>query len=247
MRIIISPAKKMVVDQDSFSPSSQPRYLNQATEILQSLKHLSYDQAQKLWKTSDKLTQTSYEQLQALDLAQPLSPAIFSYSGIQYQYMAPDVLSQAALEHLQETVRILSGLYGVVRPFDGIVPYRLEMGARLPVNGAKNLYAFWGDRLYRTLCGHGPIINLASNEYSKAITPYLKPADQMVDVIFAHVLDGKLKTRATPAKMARGEMVRFIAKNQLTTLEELTHFQSPTYTYDMTRSTNNRLVFVHEF
>lgn len=159
--------------------------------------------------------------------------------------MAPDILTKPALDHLQDTLRILSGFYGILKPFDGIVPYRLEIGSRLKVAGKNNLYAFWGEKLYSTLKDDGPIINLASKEYSKAIVPYLQSTDQFVDVVFAHLVDGKLRTRATPAKMARGEMVRFVAENHLTGVEELKEFESPTYSFDEKRSTTNKLVFVH--
>ncbi|GEN47486.1 peroxide stress protein YaaA [Ligilactobacillus pobuzihii] len=245
MKIIISPAKKMVVDQDNFLPTGQPIFLEQTEKILHKMQQLSYSEAQKLWKTSDKLTQINYEQLQNIKLDRQLTPAVLSYSGIQYQYMAPDILTKPALDHLQDTLRILSGFYGILKPFDGIVPYRLEMGARLKVAGKNNLYAFWGEKLYSTLKDDGPIINLASKEYSKAIVPYLQSTDQFVDVVFAHLVDGKLRTRATPAKMARGEMVRFVAENHLTGVEELKEFESPTYSFDEKRSTTNKLVFVH--
>lgn len=245
MQIIISPAKKMVIDQDSFSPSGEPAFLEQTAMILQKMQQLSYSKAQQLWKTSTKLTQKNYHQLQEINLKQSLTPSILSYSGIQYQYMAPDILTQPALDYLQKTLRILSGFYGILKPFDGIVPYRLEMGARLQVNNNKDLYTFWGDKLYSTLNTDGPIINLASKEYSKAITPYLRPDDQLVEIVFAHLIDGKLRTRATPAKIARGEMVRFMAENEITTLEEIKNFQSPTYSFDEKHSSKQRLIFVH--
>lgn len=246
MKIIISPAKKMIVDQDNFLPTGQPIFLEQTEKILHKMQQLSYSETQKLWKTSDKLTQTNYEQLQNTKLDRELTPAVLSYSGIQYQYMAPDILTKPALGHLQDTLRILSGFYGILKPFDGIVPYRLEMGARLKVAGKNNLYSFWGNRLYSTLKDDdGPIINLASKEYSKTIIPYLQSTDQFVDIVFTHLVDGKLRTRATFAKMARGEMVRFVAENHLAAVEELKEFESPTYSFDEKRSTINKLVFVH--
>lgn len=160
--------------------------------------------------------------------------------------MAPSIFSSTALEYLQKTLWILSGFYGALRPFDGIVPYRLEMNAQLQVADNKNLYEFWGDKLYRAVHQQGPIINLASKEYSQAITPYLKTNDQFIDVVFAHFIDSKLKIKATLAKIARGEMVRFIVENQLTTVEQLKSFQSATYTFDAPLSTAKRLVFVNK-
>lgn len=246
MQIIISPAKKMIVDEENFLPMNTPRYLQNTAQILQEMRTLSYADVQKLWHTSDKLTKENYQNLQHMDLQHPLAPAILSYSGIQYQYMAPSIFSSTALEYLQKTLWILSGFYGALRPFDGIVPYRLEMNAQLQVADNKNLYEFWGDKLYRAVHQQGPIINLASKEYSQAIAPYLKTNDQFIDVVFAHFIDGKLKIKATLAKIARGEMVRFIVENQLTTVEQLKSFQSATYTFDAPLSTAKRLVFVNK-
>ncbi|GBG95332.1 hypothetical protein LFYK43_17910 [Ligilactobacillus salitolerans] len=244
MRVIISPAKKMVVDQDDFSIRSRPQYLHETKQLLNKMQRLSYQEAQKLWKTSEQLTQVNYQMLHQIDLKKQLTPALFCYSGIQYQYMAPDVLSGPALDYLQETLRILSGFYGILRPFDGIAPYRLEMGAKLQVKDSADLYAFWGPRLYAALAGHGPIINLASKEYSRALTPYLKANDQFIEVTFAHLVEGKLKTRATPAKIARGQMVRFIAEEHVTKVDQLAKFQSPTYSFDPQRSTAAKLIFI---
>ena len=142
MQIIISPAKKMIVDEENFLPMSTPRYLQDTDQILQVMHALSYADVQNLWHTSDKLTKENYQNLQHMDLQHPLTPAILSYSGIQYQYMAPSIFSSTALEYLQKTLWILSGFYGALRPFDGVVPYRLEMNSQLQVADNKNLYEF---------------------------------------------------------------------------------------------------------
>ncbi len=246
MKIIISPAKKMLVNLDDFDVLSQPRYLDKTRQILNVMQQLSYEEAKALWHTSDKLTAPNYAQLQSTNLADRLTPAILSYSGIQYQYMAPDILTTDGLTYLQQNLRILSGFYGILNPFDGIVPYRLEMQAHLAVNHTSNLYQFWGRHLYDALevATDEPIINLASKEYSKAITPFLKKDDYFIDVIFGHLVAGKIKIRATRAKMARGEMVRFLAENQVTDVDDLKHFDSPHYQFDASRSTKQHLVFL---
>ena len=245
MKFIIAPAKKMVVAQDDFPVQSQPQFRDQAAWLLRHMQQLTRAEAQTLWHTSEKLTGAAYEQLQTSDVTARQSPAIFSYVGIQYQYMAPDLLDDAGLAYIQQHLRILSGLYGILRPFDGIVPYRLEMQTHLAAAPNHNLYDFWGDRLYQALATiPGPIINLASDEYAKTIRPYLQPADQFINVRFAHDVNGKLKTRATYAKMARGEMVRYAATHRITTVEELTHFDSPTYRFDAQLSTTDELVFI---
>lgn len=247
MKIIIAPAKKMIIDQDSFPVETRPQYLEQATQLLQRLRQLSYPEAKALWHCSDKLALPNYQWLQTMVLERKLTPALLSYSGIQYQYMAPDIFTEPALRYVQANVRILSGFYGIVRPFDGIVPYRLEMQAKLRVGSAANLYQFWGDQLYRALTPKPePIINLASQEYAKAITPYLLPNQPFINVIFASLVDGRLKVKATLAKMARGEMVRFLAEHQITTVADVSKFDHPDYRFDPQRSTANQLVFLYQ-
>lgn len=244
MQFIIAPAKKMQIDVDTFAPESWPANLDQTREILTALRALTPAQRQKLWQCSDKLAAQSEQQLANLDLNGPLTPAILAYVGIQYQSMAPDLFTESALQYIQANLRILSGFYGALRPFDGIVPYRLEMGSKLAIGAASNLYAFWGTALYDQLdFTQGPVINLASAEYAKAIRPYLKEDDVMIDVVFGREVDGKFKTRATQAKIARGAMVRFAAMNGLTTPQQLQGFDHPHYVYDETRSNQTQLVF----
>ncbi|GAD16228.1 hypothetical protein FD05_GL000474 [Lentilactobacillus otakiensis DSM 19908 = JCM 15040] len=246
MKIIISPAKKMIVNQDDFDVQGMPVYLDQSTEILQALRQLDYEQLKKLWHASEKLIQASYDQLQHIDLQHRLTPAILCFSGIQYQYMAPDLLSEDALKYLQSNLRILSGFYGVLKPFDGVAPYRFDMDTRLAIPPAKNMYEYWGDRIYKTLVNDGPIINLASQEYSKTVTKFLTPNDQFINITFGHVVDGQIKTRATFAKMARGEMVRFMAENQITRVADLKTFDSPNYEFSKSDSTDTNLVFLRK-
>lgn len=244
MQFIIAPAKKMQVDVDTFAPESLPANLTQTTEILSVLRALTPAQRQKLWQCSDKLAAASEQQLARLNLKGPLTPAIIAFVGIQYQSMAPDLFTESALQYIQAHLRILSGFYGALRPFDGIVPYRLELGSRLRVGSAKNLYDYWDARLYEQLdFSNGPVINLASAEYAKAIRPYLKADDTLIDVVFGREIDGKFKTRATQAKIARGAMVRYAAMNALTTPEQLKQFDHPHYTYAPARSTEKQMVF----
>ncbi|CAM3197994.1 peroxide stress protein YaaA [Lactiplantibacillus plajomi] len=237
----------MVIDQDSFPVETAPQYLEQARQLLTVLRQLSYEQAHQLWHCSDKLAQTNYQWLQELDLDRQLTPALLSYSGIQYRYMAPDVFTQPALDYVRQNLRILSGFYGILRPFDGIVPYRLEMQARLAVGPATNLYQFWGRQLYDALTPQPePIVNLASLEYAKTIRPYLAPDQPMIDIVFASWVNGKLKTKATLAKMARGEMVRFLAEHQVADVKGIQAFDHPDYQFDAERSTADRFVFIYQ-
>ena len=151
MKIIISPAKKMNIDDDIFECRSEPVFLNKAEELMNYLKGLSYEECKTMWKCSDKLAQLNYDRVLDMDLNYRLTPAIFSYEGIQYQYMGPSVLSQDAIEYLQSNLRILSGFYGILKPLDGIVPYRLEMQAKLINHKNKDLYEFWSDNIANNL------------------------------------------------------------------------------------------------
>jgi len=247
MKIIIAPAKKMVVDPDTFEIDALPQYLAQTQEILGQLRQLDYPAAKALWHCSDKLARPNYQWLQELDLKRQLTPALLAFSGIQYQYMAPDLFTAPALAYVRDNLRILSGFYGILRPFDGIVPYRLEMQSKLQVAGTHNLYDFWGDRLYRALVpGPEPIINLASQEYAKTITPYLQHPDQLITVVFGSLINGKLVTKATLAKMARGEMVRYLAEHNAQAVTDVTTFDHPDWAFAPDRSTATSLVFVYQ-
>ena len=147
MKIIISPAKKMNSDTDSLPWHDLPVFLDKTEKLYQAMEVLPYDTLKKIWKCNDQLTQLNVERLQRMDLRKNLTPAILSYEGIQYRYMAPNVFSEEQLLYVQEHLRILSGFYGVLRPFDGVTPYRLEMQAKLAVSGCKDIYEFWGDSL----------------------------------------------------------------------------------------------------
>lgn len=247
MKIIIAPAKKMVVDPDTFGIDALPQYLAQTKQLLAAMRQLDYPAAKALWHCSDKLARPNYEWLAQLDLTRQLTPALLAFSGIQYQYMAPDLFTAPALAYVRANLRILSGFYGILRPFDGVVPYRLEMQAKLSVAGTHNLYDFWGDRLYLALTPEPePIINLASQEYAKAITPYLQPDQSLITVVFGSLVDGKLKTKATLAKMARGEMIRFLAEHQASDPAVIPTFDHPNWAFAPDRSTARKLVFIYQ-
>ena len=171
MRIIISPAKKMKADTDSLAWRELPAFLPQTEELCGVLRSMSYDELKKLWKCNDQIAALNMERLQHMDLRSRLTPAVLSYEGIQYQYMAPAVFADCELEYIQEHLRILSGFYGLLKPFDGVTPYRLEMQARLRTEAAKDLYAYWGGRLAAALFAETDcIINLASKEYSVCVS-----------------------------------------------------------------------------
>ena len=170
MKIIISPAKKMNIDTDTFAYQDLPVFVDDAEMLMQWIREKSYEELKKLWACNDKITEQNFERFRDMNLRKYLTPALISYEGIQYQYKAPEVFTQDAWDYVQEHLRILSGFYGVVKPLDGVTPYRLEMQAKAAVNGTKNLYDFWNHRLYDEVMDESrTILNLASKEYSKCI------------------------------------------------------------------------------
>ena len=215
MRIIIAPAKKMVVDTDSFAVDSLPAFLEQTECLKTALQSMSSKNLQSLWKCNDTIAKLNIERLEHMDLCRNLTPAILSYEGIQYRYMAPGVMETAHLDYLREHLRILSGFYGLLRPFDGVTPYRLEMQAKLSVDSYRDLYQFWGDRLARQLALETDLVlNLASKEYSKAVEFHLSQTVQFVTCTFGELKDGKVIEKGTMCKMARGQMVRWLAESR---------------------------------
>lgn len=252
MKIIISPAKKMNIDTDSFAVKGMPEFMEDTKILMQEIRSLPLAKAKALWKCNDQLTQLNYERFQVMDLEKALTPAIMAYEGLQYQYIAPSVLSKEALSYVEDHLCILSGFYGLLKPFDGVVPYRLEMQAKLPVKGNKDLYHFWGDRLYKKLCmlnegqpeSDRVMINLASKEYSRCIESYITDNDRFITVDFGQIIEGKIKQKGTLAKMARGEMVRFLAEKKITNPEGMKDFCRLGYRYSEEWSNEKRYVFV---
>ena len=271
LRVIVSPAKKMRGADagaaygaegvrsrgacDAFAPTDIPPFPEKSAQILFALRSKTREELQAIWKVSDKLLEESCRRTEALELpcsweeargprmAALLVPAIFSYEGIQYQSLAPEVLDEGALSWLQNHLRILSALHGCVRPFDAVMPYRLEMGARLSVGGSRDLYDFWGPTLGECLAAEpshtadGPrasacIVNLASVEYAKAVLPYLPGGASVVTCIFGESLkNGRPVQRSTASKTARGSMVRWLAETRPTNPEALRSFDIG-YRYD---------------
>lgn len=257
LQVIISPAKQMRVCASAFAAQGIPPYPQRTATLHQHLLQIEHqdgkDALQALWSVSDRLLQQNLDRLHAFEplmdagdlnnpeLARLVLPAAFSYVSIQYQSMAPEVLDQESLAWLQSHLWILSGLYGCVRPFDAVQPYRLEMGAKLAADGAKNLYAFWGDALARAVCGYMDdetppqtgaaahagtcVVNLASVEYAKAVLPHLDQSSRCITCIFGEDLRaGKPVQRSTASKTARGSMVRWMAENRIEDPADLTRF-----------------------
>ena len=187
------------------------------------------------------------ERLETMDLRRNLTPAILAYEGIQYQYMAPGVFSDQALAYVEEHLRILSGFYGVLRPFDGVTPYRLEMQAKLAVGQGKDLYSFWGDSIAENLFSETDcILNLASKEYSRCVSAYGKDRVKLITVLFCERKNGKLIEKGTLCKMARGEMVRYLAEHQIQDPAQIRDFHRLGYRFSPEESNDTTYTFIKE-
>ena len=245
MRIIISPAKQMRVDTDTFACKEIPVFPEKTKILLNYISGLSYEEQKKLWACNDRIAGENAERFRNMDLRKGLTPAILAYDGIQYTYMAPAVFEDGQFDYVQEHLRILSGFYGVVKPLDGVVPYRLEMQAKAKLPGFRNLYEFWGEDLYREVMDESRVlVNLASKEYSKCIEKYLMPGDRYITCIFGEPEGDKIVQKGVYAKMARGEMVRFMAVMQAETPEQMKDFSWSGYRFAEERSSETEYVFL---
>lgn len=247
MKIIISPAKKMNIDTDSFPCHGLPCFLDKTGQLLKQMRCMSYGELKNLWKCNEQIAKLNVQRLETMDLYKNLTPAILAYEGIQYQYMAPGVFSRQEFSYIEEHLRILSGFYGVLRPFDGVTPYRLEMQAKLKIGNTKDLYEYWGDSIAQNIFSQtGCIINLASKEYSRCISPYLTKEMQFITCVFGERKGEKIIEKGTMCKMARGEMVRYLAQRQVESPEEIQAFDYLGYRYVPEKSNEGTYVFIKE-
>ena len=245
MRIIISPAKTMKIDNDDFRHKNMPVFIKDTEEILGYLKELNYEELKFIWKTSDKLARLNFERIKSMDLYNNLTPAIIAFEGLQYQYIAPGVFLVDELDYIEKHLRILSGFYGILKPFDGVVPYRLEMQSKLLNWKYDNLCELWNSKIAESIFSEtNTIIDLASKEYSKPISKYLTKDIKMIEIVFGELIDGKIIEKATYAKMARGEMVRFMAENKIENEEDIKNFDRQGYSFKDEYSNPERYIFI---
>lgn len=245
MRIIISPAKKMRADSDLPVNLNTPEFIREAELILEYLKGLSYAEAKEMWKCSDKIAELNYKRIHRMNLHMDLTPAILSYEGIQYQYMGPGVFHDSEFDYIEEHLRILSGFYGMLRPFDGVTPYRLEMQSKLQYGEFSTLYDFWGGKLASEIFSQSKcIINLASKEYSRCISEHINGSIKFISCIFGEMKGKNVIEKGTQVKMARGEMVRFMAENRIKNVEDIKYFDRLDYSYSDELSDSCTYVFI---
>jgi len=250
MLIVLSPAKSLDLDSPPTTPDrTTPRFIDDAAELIKVLKPKSPAEIGALMAISDPLSVlnvTRYGDWHPDHAA--ARQAIMSFDGDVYTGLAARTLAPDALAYVQRRVRILSGLYGVLRPLDGMHPYRLEMGTRLANPRGKDLYAFWGDRVTAALnadvkeAGAPVLVNLASEEYFKSVRPKLLDVP-VIAPVFEDWKNGKYKIISFFAKRARGMMARYAAEQGITDAEDLKDFDVDGYAFDAAVSTERNWVF----
>ncbi|MCJ8324851.1 MAG: peroxide stress protein YaaA [Rhizobiales bacterium] len=251
MQIVISPAKTLDFDsKPTTNIYTDSIFLDQSSLLIDRLAKYSVARIAKLMSLSKNLATLNAERYKSWQL--PFNPdnakqAILAFKGDVYLGLVAETMSQADLDFAQQNLRILSGLYGVLKPLDLIQPYRLEMGTSLKYQRANNLYQFWGDKITNSLNeeGQDTLINLASNEYFKAIKPKKLNAN-IITPIFKDCKAGNYKVISFFAKKARGMMARYIIDNRLTQPENIKSFQVAGYYFNAEQSTANEWVFLRE-
>ena len=255
MLMVLSPAKTLDYETPiTIKKFSQPSLLNDSALLIKGLKKMSPFEVSSLMHISDKLGTLNFERYQ--EWQQPFTPdnarqAILAFKGDVYTGLNAETLTAKDLNWAQNHLRILSGLYGVLRPLDLMQAYRLEMGTRLENKRGNDLYEFWGERITNQLNevlqkDKKPIlVNLASNEYFKAVQPKKLNAE-VITPVFKDLKGGKYKIISFFAKKARGMMARYIIDNRISRVEDLRHFGTEGYSFNAAMSSDRELVFTRD-
>ncbi|KEZ94196.1 MULTISPECIES: peroxide stress protein YaaA [Nonlabens] len=252
MKILLSPAKtldyKTELPIDNYT---QPIFIKEALKLNKVLRNISKNELGKLMHISESLADLNYNRNQEFDkefTTDNSRPAVYAFAGDVYTGLDAYTLKVNRIDDMQSMVRILSGLYGYLRPLDLLQPYRLEMGTKLPVENDRNLYAFWKDivtpSLNKEIQQDEVVVNLASNEYFKVIDKKSLNG-QLISPVFKDYKNGKLKVISFFAKKARGSMARFLIETQSSSLQDVLSFQKDDYRYSEKDTVNeNEPVFI---
>ena len=243
MKILISPAKSLDFENNvETSISSKPIFADQALKINNTIKNLSAPDLSSLMSISPKLSELNWsrnQDFQKIDSKE--KEAIFAFNGDVYDGIDANTINKSKHEKLQNSLRILSGLYGILKPFDKIKAYRLEMGTKISINGSKNLYDFWKENVTKSLLNevneNDIIVNLASNEYFSVIDKSLI-SNTIITPQFKDFKNGKLKIISFYAKKARGLMTRFLIDNDIKKLSDIESFNSSGYMFSQNETSN---------
>lgn len=251
MITVISSTKSLDMQREYLAKQgTEPAFLKEATELVEILKAYDEKDLMQLMKISDKLAEVNYNRYVNFQKEDVITKeALFSFSGDVYKSMDPFQYSEIQVEFAQKHLRILSGLYGVLKPLDKIKEYRLEMATKLKGASSEDLYSYWTDKITENILfdvnkqDNKIILNLASLEYSKTIDRAKLNDVEIFDVEFKENRNGQFKIVGTYAKKARGTMVSYIIKNAVDSIEEVKKFQEDGYVFNEELSTEKNLVF----
>ena len=255
MLIVLSPAKTLDYSVDPKSNHTAPQFLSQSSKLIKTLKEKEPKDIASLMGLSDKLATLNFDRYQSWKAAKSVSsdakPSMLVFKGDVYQGLNAEDFSNKDLKFAQKHLRILSGLYGILRPMDIMKPYRLEMGTKLETSNGKNLYEFWGELLQNNVIDDlssqksDLLINLASKEYFSVLGK-MPEFINVVSPVFKDYKSGKYKIISFYAKKARGLMARWIIQNKITDFEELINFDIDGYKYSKAESTTSEPVFLRK-
>lgn len=254
MLCVVSPAKRLDAAPAALPHApglTQPIFADQARELAALARNLSVAELRQLMHISEPLARLNAERFAAFG-GQEAAPALCLFAGDTYAGLEARTMDADALRWAQAHLRILSGLYGLLRPFDAMEPYRLEMGSRLANPAGRDLYAFWGDRIARALnalaeeTGSEILVNCASVEYFTAVDPAALRLRVVTPVFLDARPDGGAKVVSFWAKRARGAMARFISENRLSRADDLRAFTAGGYAHRADLSEGDTLVFLRE-
>ena len=251
MLVVVSPAKKLNMQSPSHQMSSRPIFSQNAGELVSKMQALSVDELKKTMGLSEKLAKLNFDRFASFG-SQEKKSAVFAFDGDTYQGLDAGSLDETDLEFAQDRLRILSGLYGLLRPLDAIEPYRLEMGSKLEIEEVPSLYKYWGSALAKKLNEEAKeiqcntLVNCASQEYFNAVDLKALELD-VVTPVFLERKDGKAKMVSFFAKKARGMLARFAIKNRVTDPRQLLDFDYGGYKFSSDDSDHSKLVFTRPY
>jgi len=255
MLTVISPAKRLDLAPVDMSAATQPTFQNDAHTLAKAARKLSYGDLQRLMRISEPLAKLNVQRFKAFaenPSEDVVKPAALAFDGDTYQGLEAGTLNDNDMAFAQRRLRILSGLYGVLRPMDRIQPYRLEMGSRLKTRRGATLYEFWGAKIAKTLNadaeaeGTETLLNCASQEYFGSVDRKALKLN-VIEPVFLERKDGREKIVSFFAKKARGAMARFVIENRVETIEGLKAFSAGGYEHQPRTSDAQRLVFVRDY
>ena len=242
MLILIAPAKRMRPTIDFMDHKRMPCFLSESERLVTYLKTKKQEELKAMLNCSDAIAEWTYNSYQHMDVNVSCVPALLSFDGIQYSYMAPDLFSDEYFVYAERHIRILSGLYGIL-----VVPYRLELDSPFRTPFCTSLYDFWGSKPYQRLIEEDKqILDLSSKQYGRLIKRHLDPDVHFVSVYFLEEEEGRRREKGVYVKMARGEMVRWLAEQNIQQFDDVKRFCRLGYRFDATVSDDKQYHFVRK-